>query len=67
MSQQFKIGDSIRCARTGLEAEVIGCAEHNPELILCGWFDWRDEFQEVYFMSSELVLVKTAAKEETKA
>ena len=58
MIHKFSVGDTVKCRRTGLEAEITGFDESNPEMILCGWFDWREDFQEVYFWTRDLVLVK---------
>lgn len=66
MSHQFAIGDTVRVVRTGLEAEVAGFGELDPSLVLCAWLDWRDDYQEVYFMASELVLLKAAEKKEAR-
>lgn len=60
MSHKFSVGDIVKCQRTGLETEVIETEGLVPGLVLCGWFDWREDFQEVYFWTHDLVLLKAA-------
>jgi hypothetical protein len=60
VSQAFNVGDTVLFAQRGLTCEVVADPEPQPGLVLCGWLDWREEYQEVYFLATSLVLVERA-------
>lgn len=57
---KFCVGDVVRFVQRGLVCEVVDDPEPLPNLVLCGWLDWQEEYQQAYFLADSLVLVERA-------